>query len=136
MKVGITGTRKGWNIAQEAAFRSLIADWDIEEFHHGDCVGVDEQSCAVIEQTYGSPIHTHPPLNSNHRANVGGRLYRPKEYIDRNHDIVQASDIMVVVPDSDEERVRSGTWATYRYSLRMSKPTVVLFPTGRIEHHN
>jgi len=136
MKIGITGTRDGWTAAQEFIFRSLVDGWDIEEFHHGDCVGVDEQACAVIEQLYGSPIHTHPPKSSNHRANVGGRLYAPKEYIERNHNIVDAVDLLVAIPKEANEQRRSGTWATYRYAIKQGKPTILIYPIGTYDRYN
>ncbi len=42
MKIGITGTRSGMREAQREQFYLWL--WEnapqIEEFHHGDCVGV------------------------------------------------------------------------------------------------
>jgi hypothetical protein len=115
---------------QKVAFESYIRGQDIEEFHHGDCIGVDEQACAAIERVWGSPIHTHPPINSSKRAYVGGTLYLPKEYIERNHDIVDAVDVLVVIPAEMHEVRRSGTWATYRYAGKVGTRRLLILPNG------
>ena len=143
MKVGVTGSQKGWTPAQKVQFQDLIDELRVEEFHHGDCIGVDEQAVAEVRREHGEVIHTHPPINSTKRAMCGGHLYAPKEYLDRNHDIVDSVDILIVVPATDEEIIRSGTWATYRYAMKglqngdvpVSK-VVVIFPDGRMEHHH
>ena len=143
MKVGITGSRNGWSIAQEVTFRDVIQNYQIDEFHHGDCVGVDEQAVGVVREDCGEVIHTHPPLNGSKRAHVGGRLYLPKEYIERNHDIVDAVDMLFVIPATNQEVTRSGTWATFRYAMKelqngdslISRVTVI-FPDGRVEDHH
>lgn len=143
MKIGVTGARNGWTKAQESQFRDSIQKLRIDEFHHGDCVGVDEQAVGVVREYFGEIIHTHPPLNSKHRAHVGGKLYLPKEYIERNHDIVDAVDALFVVPATDSEIQRSGTWATYRYGMKelgngeaSVSVVIVIFPDGREERHH
>lgn len=139
MKVGVTGSRNGWTIQQEVRFNNLILDYIVDEFHHGDCVGVDEQSVGLIREYFGEVIHTHPPLNSSKRAHVGGRLYVPKEYIERNHDIVDAVDMLFVIPATKHEVLRSGTWATLRYALKQLKDenaplsrVAVIYPDGTV----
>ena len=41
MKIGFTGTQKGMTTAQAYSFIELISGMEIDEFHHGDCIGAD-----------------------------------------------------------------------------------------------
>ena len=133
MKIGITGTRHGWTPEQEKTFNAWICQQDIEEFHHGDCNGVDAQAAEVVEALYALyVIHCHPPLETKWRAFFGGgTIYKKRAYIKRNHDIVDAVDVVVVIPKTPNEVARgSGTWATYRYACQMCKRTILIRPDG------
>jgi hypothetical protein len=141
MKLGITGTRHGWTPEQKTTFIDKVsaffaANHPVVEFHHGDCTGVDEQAAVELRDNWDVQLHTHPPKNGSRRANLGGTLYLPKEYIQRNHDIVDAVDELVVIPDSHVEQRRSGTWATYRYAQSVGKPILLIYPDGTIQLEN
>lgn len=86
-------------------------------FRHGDCVGVDVEA-ADIARELGYYIIKHPgPIGEGSKANeTMSRL----PYLDRNKVIVDMSDVMLIVPYTNIEVVRSGTWATYRYALKMN----------------
>jgi hypothetical protein len=141
MNVGFTGTRKGMSHKQIEDFVNWMEDhYDdkLDEFHHGDCEGADEEAYDVARD-YFTKIVVHPPIETKHRAYTVGEYWslympreygyrKPKEYLERNHDIVDETDILIAAPQTLEEELRSGTWATIRYARKMNKPIVILVP--------
>ncbi len=133
MKVGFTGTLSGMNDRQAlklAGFlRALSVPSPIDEFHHGDCTGADEQFHKIVgdyERTY-----IHPPEDSKKRAWCSSdHILKPKPYLDRNHDIVDATDVLIATPRTNHEELRSGTWATIRYAIKKEKKLIVIYPRG------
>jgi len=134
MKVGFTGTQVGMSRAQRVWLEEYLrgafpSTSPPDEFHHGDCVGADVEAHSLVrELTFPPLIVIHPPRNASKRAftfkqrNKGGTLQLPsKGYIERNHDIVDATDVLVAAPRTDKEEIRSGTWATVRYALRLGR---------------
>lgn len=136
MKVGVTGSRNGMTIAQHDAFKYLMLMREPHEFHHGDCIGVDAQAHKIVNSTLPKTlIIVHPPENGRFRAGkkVGAhRIERPLPYLDRNKSIVDASDLLIVIPNSTKESLRSGTWSTKRYAESIAKDFVVIYPDGVI----
>jgi len=135
MIIGFTGTRDGVTEPQFDALSSLLAKYQPEEVHHGDCVGADVSfhSAAMCETE--ARIVTHPPKVESMRAVcVGTRttILPAKDYLERNKDIVNSSDLLIACPKGPEER-RSGTWSTVRYARKVGKPVVVVWPDGRVE---
>ena len=128
MMAGFTGTRKGMSQKQKEALIRLIAESTFSEAHHGSCVGADYQFHDLC-CTYGVPVVIHPPTNGINRAKChGGRVLPAKPYIERNHDIVDACDVLIACPSETEEVLRSGTWATVRYARKRNKRVIVLAP--------
>ncbi len=135
MRAGITGTRHGWNDSQRSAFEWWLKEQDITEWHHGDCDGVDEQSSIIVRDKFGwDIIDCHPPDKDLYRAHFGGAIiHQPKPYIQRNHDIVNAIDLLVAVPLQAKEVMRgSGTWATIRYAIKKGVIVRRIDPQGHI----
>jgi hypothetical protein len=96
------------------------------EFHHGDCVGADAQA-HLIANPYTTVI-IHPPLADRLRAGCDpsyGSILTPKPYLERNHDIVDACDLLIAAPVGPEIQ-RSGTWATVRYARSIGRPTITI----------
>jgi hypothetical protein len=116
---GFTGTRHGMSDEQKEHLRELFALGDISEFHHGDCIGADAEA-HYIAADFNIPIIIHPPTNSVARAFCIGATIElpPKDYLTRNHDIVDCCDILLAAPKTAREEQRSGTWATVRYAKR------------------
>jgi len=56
-----------------------------------------------------------------------------KEYLTRNHELVDASSVLFACPKGTHEELRSGTWATVRYALKQHKEVVVIYPDGSIQ---
>jgi len=131
MKVGFTGTQSGMNDRQlaklDSMLRALSAPGSIGEFHHGDCIGADEQFHQAVNDPYRTRIH--PPEDSKKRAWCHSEhILKPKPYLERNHDIVDAVDVLIATPRTNHEELRSGTWATIRYALSKGKKVIVIYP--------
>lgn len=132
MKVGFTGTQSGMSDFQKLQCKDLLRYFSPSQFHHGDCIGADDESHTIAE-SLGLFIVIHPPENPIKRAFAGQKeklcsaiVLQTKQYIERNHDIVDATDIMFVAPLTDKEQQRSGTWATYRYAKKQGKEIYIL----------
>jgi hypothetical protein len=135
--IGFTGTQIGMTGPQKRTFETIFDTRfksHLIHFHHGDCIGADAEAHEIARQ-YGTSvkIHIHPPINDSKRAfKKGDTYYEAKEYLDRNHDIVNSSDILIGTPRSQEEELRSGTWATLRYAKKNGKKYVIIYPDGQV----
>lgn len=132
--IGFSGTRYGMTSEQSRAFVELIETLAPVEFHHGDCVGADEQAHNVIRHTWPTScrIRIHP-INSSWQANCEGDSRAPvKDPLARNRDIVDESDVLIATPLTDDEQIRGGTWSTIRYARRIGKGVYIVSPTGLV----
>ena len=135
MKVGFTGTKVGMTLLQAKAVHGLLIPMKPDEIHHGDCIGADANFHDLSLKS-GAKSIIHPPKNPQYRAWCkGDLLWEEKDYLTRNHDIVDCSDIIIATPKGLEE-LRSGTWATIRYTKRLNKHLYIVWPDGRIEEFN
>lgn len=133
MIIGVTGTRDGMNSIQIEAVGLFLQD-NSGEFHHGDCFGVDLQA-ARIAKHLGYRVICHPPEKDYLRAFHESDEIRPKfNYLRRDRNIVDAVELLIVVPKQNEWQPEGGTWYTYDYATRVSKPTITFFPNGEIKH--
>src|SRR6185369_15902528 len=95
--IGFTGTRHGMSQIQKDIVRKLLQDF-AGSFHHGDCVGADAEAHAIAKEL-NYMIAIHPPINPRWRAFCQGDfMYPPKDYIPRNHDIVQSCQYLIATP--------------------------------------
>jgi len=129
-KVGFTGTHKGACLAQleelSARLQALKAE-GFDELHHGMCIGADEQA-ARIAKVIGFRLVAHPglakdPTNLMYRSEYDGNdeVREPKPFIERDHDIVDETEVMLATPLTHEEIARSGTWTTVRYARKQGR---------------
>jgi len=120
--VGISGTRYGANRKQISKITELLIGFKeqgAKKFRHGDCMGVDVEA-AEIARELGYRIIKHPgPIGVGSKADFTMDIL---PFLDRNKVIVRCSDIMLIVPHTNQEVLRSGTWATYRYAKEMRIP--------------
>lgn len=134
MRIGFTGTREGMTAAQRDSLNDLLEQHQPAEVHHGECQGADAQ---FHEQAFcgtAANIIIHPPTDDRYRAYcVGSRITKmpPKPYLERNHDIVNACDLLIACPKGPEEQ-RSGTWATIRFARKVGRPVTIIWPNGII----
>ncbi len=128
MIVGFTGTQFGMNHKQRTNLRSYFKKCasTITEFHHGDCVGADVEA-NDIARTFGIKTAGHPPIIPGKRAYSTCDIWFPaKQYLERNQDIVDICDTLIVAPRVNTELIRSGTWATYRDAIAIGRDIVML----------
>lgn len=145
MRIGFTGTRNGMTETQKARVMELLARIEARapgaphEFHHGACVGADEEACGIALATLGNvTVIAHPsglPGMCNPSAIVLSHKVLPvKPPLDRNRDISDASETVISTPGGSEEaNPRSGTWSTIRYARRNGPVVYVVFPDGSVE---
>lgn len=143
-RFGFTGSRKGMTVAQHRTFNSWAHTLvRLEQFHHGDCVGSDEQAHVAIlhKRIPYSELHVHPPENPKlraycdrkHPAILGTQyvfVWPEAPYLKRNGAIVDASTKLVACPGSFTPTHASGTWWTIRHAQKTSKPVLVIYPSG------
>jgi hypothetical protein len=141
MKIGFTGTQRGMTQKQKETFTILFdkicSNNIVNEFHHGDCIGSDKDAHMIV-MNKNIPIIVHPPLRPQKRAFCENavRILPKKEYLIRNHNIVNATDVLFATPEQYTEELRSGTWATIRYAGKQVKYVYVIYPDGSyIEHY-
>jgi len=139
MKVGFTGTQNDLSVAQFDLLLLVMQELeDMTEAHHGDCVGADATFSAMVDAMYPNTIvHIHPPTVNSKRANC--RYDETEEafsYLTRNKHIVDATDVLLACPKTDEEELRSGTWATIRYARKRGKPIAILWNDGKYIYEN
>jgi hypothetical protein len=132
MKVGFTGTQIGMTQKQRVELAKLLVDLrelNTISFHHGDCIGADKQA-HDIALSLSIPIIIYPPLIDKKRAFCKGYYSRktPMSYLARNHAIVDDVEILIACPKSDQEEMRSGTWATVRYARKTGKSVTIINP--------
>lgn len=135
-KVGFTGTQSGMTKKQKKAFVKLILSFSLMTFNHGDCIGADADAHdLVVEHTSYFSIGIYPPINVSKCAWKQAPMsirYPPKEYLARNRDIVDASQVLIATPKEVEEQLRSGTWSTVRYAKKQKIPVYIIFPDGSV----
>jgi hypothetical protein len=129
MGIGFTGT--SYRFPTLAVGEQLITRlkqlWDEgeREFHHGDCIHMDEWA-ALRAREIGFTLICHPPLNDWKRAFVTSHLtLPPKPYLARNKDIVKCSRLLLACPNTQAEELRSGTWMTIRWARKMNVPVEI-----------
>lgn len=139
MIIGFTGTRYGMSSIQMKMFCVAIghvSDSKDFTFHHGACVGSDEEAHEIIYNTYPKcKIVIHPPIEDMHRATFEESdrvmMLEGKTFLERNHDIVNACDVLIATPiNKTGETKRSGTWATVRYARKQKKPIAIIRSNG------
>lgn len=142
MIVGVTGSRDGPTEAQKFSGAFLLGncatiqlpEYDEitpNELHHGDCIGVDEWAHNLLT-SYGFKTVAHPPENRRFRAFCKAdecRITLP--YLKRNRNIVEECDVLLAMPKTSAEVLRSGTWATVRHARKLGRPVVIVWPDGK-----
>ena len=135
MDIGFTGTRNGMSSGQISSLYfiiGLLGKASELTFHHGDCVGADEQAHKIVGYK-GLSITIHPPLNPGKRAFCRGTTsWQEKSYMDRNRDIVDCCGILIACPEN-LPGCRSGTWATIRYARKLKKRIIIIWPDGEFK---
>lgn len=143
-----TGTAGAVNAKQLACLRLVLehlhAAYKFQFAHHGDCIEADtffDQSIKSYLPSVALRLHPGYPKNKpkddSKRAYCTPRIdldicWEPKPFMDRNDDIVIASDALVAISQHDIEAVRSGTWATIRRAYKKRIPIFIIWPEGSV----
>lgn len=132
MHVGFTGTQIGLTQDQRRRILWWLQEWEPDTFRHGDCIGADAEA-HTIALALEIPVIIHPPLISTKRAFCKGWTgsIEPKDYLQRNREIVVCSDVLVACPKGMTEELRSGTWSTVRFARRCGKSILIIWPNGQ-----
>jgi len=141
--VGVTGTVKGATTRQFMVLREITESFCFSEFHHGDAIGVDAQSHAIAlrlknaRAASAAPLRIviHPPIRDAKRAFCEGadEVREMKEYLDRDQDIASEVSVLLAVPETAEEQIRSGTWSTVRYARKRAGVLIIrINPDGTV----
>jgi hypothetical protein len=129
VKIGVTGTREGGTDQQlTRVIDYMISLGPGHELHHGDCVGVDSQvACAA--RHLGWRLICHPPASDHFRAyEPSDETREPLDYLERNRNIVDQTEILIVVPLNNPILRKGGTWYTYLYASNRKKKMQVFLP--------
>jgi hypothetical protein len=136
--LGFTGTQRGMTPAQRRALIDVIDRFaDRGEFHHGVCIGADEEAHELVHPR-GWKMCLHPPTNMKKvSAHCPGDVYyEPLPYLARNDMIVAAAEHLIAAPYAPEDnpgQKRSGTWYTVRRARMRGIPVTIIWPDGRVE---
>lgn len=141
MRIGFTGTRNGMTDKQADSFVKTVEELTlnlscINEFHHGDCVGADQQAHGLSGVGCQLKI-VHPPIDPTHRAFVYNyaEIREPKSHFARNRDIVNETDLLIACPPYMTPIVKEtmgGTAYTVKYARKQGKPVVICWPDGTV----
>lgn len=132
MKIGVTGTREGATIEQIDQVTEFLQLHQApgNEFHHGDCRGVDVEAAAIAREL-GYRIVCHPPASDEQQGFFGGdEVRKPAGYLQRDRAIVDSTEVLLVVPLQTEWQPKGGTWYTHDYAIKTGKPVQVFYPKG------
>lgn len=136
--IGFTGTQVGMTADQksnvktllESVMKNLPEDQTLRVVH-GDCVGADKDF-DDIAVSLGLSRLTYPCNLDNKRAHTeragAKEAHPPIDPLKRNKLIVEVADAMVATPKSSTEELRSGTWATIRYTRKQNKQLFIFHP--------
>lgn len=105
--IGFTGTRGGMTPEQKASFEAEL--WALPPgaaFHHGACVGADEEAVFLVHkvaaQTSPTWVAAHPGpktrWDSQAAREASALCHGRKDYRPRNTDIVKACDVLCAGP--------------------------------------
>ena len=103
LKIGFIGTRHGMSNEQIKELTKIIKYKNFDEFHHGMCIGADEQAHHIVEDIKDVKIIGHPPKYLGSYSPVScSSMIKPDTYRKRNNSIIDSTDILIATPDTKE----------------------------------
>ena len=140
--LGITATRNGMSDEQVISLTKVFLRHRWAEFHHGDCVGGDDEAanlfyelcCKNFTGDERAKIVAHPPIIEDYRAhNQWADVTQPaRPYLSRNRNIVHSVGHLIVVPKHSAWRASGGTWYTHDYAMKHRVSMTVILPNGTL----
>jgi len=134
MKIGFTGTRHQLTDIQVELLESTLTELYEEgsTLSHGMCAGADEIANRLAKEIGYSTIGRPGNVSQSNSMTVDVK-YPVEPYLKRNREIVDSSQIIIAIPNSMKEKVRSGTWATIRYARTKGVRVIIIYPNGNTE---
>lgn len=100
--------------------------------HHGDAIGADGEFDEIAKD-WGFIRHAYPSNLWHQRAFCHTEFkYDPLPPLVRNKKIVLAGQLLLAAPKTPDEQLRSGTWATLRFAVKMGVPILIVQPDGKV----
>ena len=139
-KLGVTGTRYGISQEQFLAAQAWLQkpfwnrDFELVEFHQGDCVGADAQLSFMVRMAHPKcKIIGHIPEKSDLREYFENDEERePTNYLARNRNIVNEVDMLIAFP-AHKDMSKGGTWYTIKYAKKQGKKVGIFHFDGTRE---
>jgi hypothetical protein len=145
--IGFTGIRNGMTPPQKHRFVELIdarlklIPHILVNFVHGGAIGADEEadelfSDIIYNNSMSYNIIVWPASEARWRywrkKHVTHTIMPPEDPLVRNRKIVDQVEQMYATPAEMSEVLRSGTWATIRYTKSQDKALTIIFPDGSV----
>jgi hypothetical protein len=139
MILGFTGTRRGMTPPQYEVILAYLKDMNPEYVVHGGAIGADEEFGAMvihehelsISNTYTCTMEVYPASRERAtRWTSFAKVHQVMLPLERNILIVARCDLLLATPETQQEVLRSGTWATIRAARRSGKSHTIVFPDG------
>jgi hypothetical protein len=140
MKIGFTGSRNGMTLAQGHTLRRLVSG--ATEFHHGACIGADEDAVEGVTEWTTARIIAHPGASalggdndflSQRAIDMSGEVRTTKTHFARNRNIVDSSDVLIATPNYSTPittETKGGTAYTVTYARKRGCRNIVILPSG------
>ena len=146
MKLGFTATRKGCTSAQLKSAAEVLERLRPSLVNQGCCLGGDAELTQLLvmkiadESLPECTVVGHPSTNKGMTSEVAltlcDEVHQPLPPLERNGNIVANSEALLACPETAEEVVRSGTWATIRKARKHGLPIYLILPDGTIRDEN
>lgn len=135
--IAVTGTSRGLTQGQQEQARDFLRGVHhrgFKKLRHGDCIGADAQFARIAKEVgyylIAHPGHPKDPNETKYRAftDFNDEVLDSKPFLERDHDMVDGSALLLAGPYQDYEVNRSGTWATVRYAQKEGVTVAFLYP--------
>lgn len=145
MDIGFTGTRWGMGDIRIPIVTYIADKLKVSKVAHGMCIGSDTDFHNLIRAMKRKVwIKGHPPIIKSLFSDLEcDEIAEPKDYLERNKDIVNENEILIATPNEFTEKLRSGTWATIRYARKViksgkgkCKKLYIVFPNGKVAYED
>jgi hypothetical protein len=141
--IGFTGSRWGMGEVREPVVSYIVEKLNPNKANHGMCAGADTEFHHIVRKVNdGTWIKGFPPTEQGkfYVLSDCDELQEAKDYLDRDRDIVDESDVMIATPETEQEKQRSGTWYTIRYAKKViksgkgrCKKLYIVKPDGKVD---
>lgn len=134
--LGFTGTKEGMTSSQALRLKDILRRRQEAGYlwmHNGSCVGADKTAADIWRGLRGKII-LHPPVKTGFMATIQAEIVcEPKDYLARDRDIAECCELLIATPLTDDEQLRSGTWATVRYARLLRRRVYIVQRNGELK---